>query len=138
MNYKKRIQMRDFERNIDNEVLIIEVDLYRASLSDADKFRIILEKEMENGFKSIIIDLSSCIFIDSSFIGALVVTLKKLEKIGGELKLVVTTKMIQNAVHLSKTVDIFNTFYTVDEALNANGSNEIDADVKTEKYSSVA
>jgi hypothetical protein len=46
--------------------------------------------------------------------------------------------MIQNAVHLSKTVDIFNTFYTVDEALNANGSNEIDADVKTEKYSSVA
>ena len=130
--------MRDFERNIDNEVLIIEVDLYRASLADADKFRIILDKEMENGFKNIIIDLSSCIFIDSSFIGALVVTLKKLEKIGGELKLVITTKMIQNAVHLSRTVDIFNTFYTVDEALNANSSNEIDKDVKTEKYSSVA
>jgi anti-anti-sigma factor len=138
MNYKKRIQIRDFKRNIDNEVLIIEVDLYRASLADADKFRIILDKEMENGFKNIIIDLSTCIFIDSSFIGALVVTLKKLEKIGGELKLVVTTKMIQNAVHLSKTVDIFNTFYTVDEALNANSSNQIDADVKTEKYSSVA
>jgi hypothetical protein len=51
MNYKKRIQIRDFKRNIDNEVLIIEVDLYRASLADADKFRIILDKEMENGFK---------------------------------------------------------------------------------------
>jgi anti-anti-sigma factor len=129
--------MRDFEKNISNEVLIIEVDLFRASLTDADKFRIILDKEMENGFKNIMIDLSKCTFIDSSFIGALVVTLKKLDKIGGELKLIITNKIIQNAVHLSKTVDIFNTYYSVDEALNSNSTSEFDVDLKTERLSSV-
>ncbi|UCH66230.1 MAG: STAS domain-containing protein [Ignavibacterium sp.] len=130
--------MRDFEKNTNNEVLIIEVDLFRASLTDANKFRIILDKEMENGFRNIIIDLSKCTFIDSSFIGALVVTLKKLEKIGGELKLIITTKIIQNAVHLSKTVEIFKTYFTIDEALNDKSSSEINMDVKTEKFSSVA
>ena len=130
--------MRDIQRNINNDVLVIEVDLFRASLADADKFRVILDKEMENGFKNIIIDLSKCTFIDSSFIGALVVTLKKLEKLGGELRLVITSKIIQNAVHLSKTVEIFKTYFTVNEALNDKSSTEIDSDVKTEKMSSVA
>ena len=130
--------MRDFETNNNNEILIIEVDLFRASLTDAEKFRAILDKEMENGFKNIIIDLSKCTFIDSSFIGALVVTLKKLVNLGGKLKLVITSKIIQNAVHLSKTVDIFNTYYSVDEALNDKSSSEINVDVKTEKISSVA
>ena len=130
--------MRDFETNNNNEILIIEVDLFRASLTDAEKFRSILDKEMENGFKNIIIDLSKCTFIDSSFIGALVVTLKKLVKLGGELKLVITSNIIQNAVHLSKTVNIFNTYYSVDEALNDKSSSEINVDVKTEKISSVA
>ena len=130
--------MRDFEKNINDEILIIEVDLFRASIKDSAKFRVILDKELENGFKNIIVDLSKCTFIDSSFIGALVVTLKKLVRLGGDLKLVITSKIIQNAVHLSRTVDLFNTYYSVDEALNDKNSPEIDVDVKTEKMSSVA
>ena len=135
---KRGIQMRDFEININNDVLVIEVDLFRASLSDADKFKVILENEIENGFKNIIIDLSKCTFIDSSFIGALVVTLKKLNEIGGELKLIISSKIIQNAVHLTKTVEIFNTYFTVDEALSDKIYSEIDLDATTEKISSVA
>ena len=130
--------MRDFEKNINVEILVIEVDLFRASIKDSAKFRVILDKELENGFKNIIVDLSKCTFIDSSFIGALVVTLKKLVKLRGDLKLVITSKIIQNAVHLSRTVELFNTYYSVEEALNDNNSSEIDVDVKTEKISLVA
>ena len=129
--------MRDFETNTNNEILIIEVDLFRASINDSAKFRVILDKELENGFRNIIVDLSKCTFIDSSFIGALVVTLKKLARLGGDLKLVITSKIIQNAVHLTKTVDIFNTYYSVDEALNNNSSFILDVDLKTEKLSAV-
>lgn len=130
--------MRDFEKNINDEILIIEVDLFRASIKDSAQFRVILDRELENGFKNIIVDLSKCTFIDSSFIGALVVTLKKLARLRGDLKLVITSKMIQNAVHLSRTVELFNTYYSVDEALNEKNSPEIDVDVKTETISSVA
>ncbi|MHA2101549.1 MAG: STAS domain-containing protein [Candidatus Kariarchaeaceae archaeon] len=129
--------MKDLERNYKNEVLVIEVDLFRASLADAEKFRNILDKEMANSFNNIIIDLSKCSFIDSSFIGALVVTLKKLKLIDGQLKLIITNKIIENAVHLSKTVNIFNTYYTLDEALNNKSSSKEEVDVKTERFSSV-
>ena len=125
--------MRDFEKNINNEVLIIEVDLFRASIKDAAKFRVILDKELEKGFRNIIVDLSKCTFIDSSFIGALVVTLKKLVKLGGDLELVITSKIIQNAVHLSRTVELFTTYYTLEEALNSRGSSEVEIEVKIEK-----
>ena len=129
--------MKGQENNYRNEVLIIEVDLFRASIEDAVKFRKILDREMADGYNNIVIDLSTCSFIDSTFIGALVVTLKKLKLMDGQLRLVITNKTIQNAVHLSKTVDIFNTYYTLDEAVNSNNSSKLEVDYKTERLSSV-
>jgi anti-sigma B factor antagonist len=130
--------MKDLERKYNDEVLIIEVDLFRASVADAVKFRNILDREMANGYKNIVIDLSKCSFIDSSFIGAIVVTLKKLKIIDGQLKLIITNKIIQNAVHLSKTVNIFNTYYTIDEALNSKSSSKFEVEIKTERLGAVA
>ena len=130
--------MRNFEKCYKNEVLIIEVDLFRASIKDAVKFRNILDREMADGYNNILIDLSKCSFIDSTFIGALVVTLKKLKLIDGQLKLVITNKIIQNAVHLSSTVNIFNTYYSLDEALNCADSSKVEVDTKTERLYAVA
>jgi anti-anti-sigma factor len=125
--------MSDLNNNYKNEVLVIEVDLFRASVTDSVKFRNVLDNEIANGYKNIVIDLSKCSFIDSSFIGALIVTLKKLEQIAGQLKLVITSKIIQNAVHLSRTVELFNTYYTLEEVLNSRGPSEVEIEVKTEK-----
>ena len=130
--------MKDLETSYKDEVLIIEVDLFRASIADAVKFRKILDIEITNGYNNIVIDLSQCSFIDSTFIGALVVTLKKLKLNNGQLKLVITNKIIQNAVHLSGTVEIFNTYYTLDEALNINSSSEVEVNFKTERLCEVA
>ena len=130
--------MRNLEKCYKNEVLIIEVDLFRASIKDAVKFRNILDREMADGYNNILIDLSKCSFIDSTFIGALVVTLKKLKLIDGQLKLVITNKIIQNAVHLSSTVNIFNTYYSLDEALNCADSSKVEVDTKTERLYAVA
>ncbi len=93
---------------------------------------------MADGYNNILIDLSKCSFIDSTFIGALVVTLKKLKLIDGQLKLVITNKIIQNAVHLSSTVNIFNTYYSLDEALNCADSSKVEVDTKTERLYAVA
>ena len=130
--------MRNLEKCYKNEVLIIEVDLFRASIEDAVKFRNILDREMADGYNNILIDLSKCSFIDSTFIGALVVTLKKLKLIDVQLKLVITNKIIQNAVHLSSTVNIFNTYYSLDEALNCADSSKVEVDTKTERLYAAA
>ena len=59
------------------DVLVEIVNIDRATLHEADELKASLAIKMEEGYKNIIIDLSACDFIDSTFLGVLVNTLKK-------------------------------------------------------------
>jgi anti-anti-sigma factor len=85
----------EFIKEIHNNILIEIVNLERATLKEAEQFKLILVKDIEEGNKNIIVDLNNCEFIDSTFLGALVVSLKKTTALGGDLKLV----GFQHAVH---------------------------------------
>ena len=54
-----------------------------------------MNKEIEAGKKNMVVDLYACEFVDSTFLGSLVVFLKKLSPAGGDLKLI----GFQPAVH---------------------------------------
>ncbi len=53
-----------------NDVIVEVVDLTRATLSEADEFKQRLTENIENGYKKIVVDLSDCEFIDSTFLGS--------------------------------------------------------------------
>jgi anti-anti-sigma factor len=129
--------MRDFEKRVKNEVLVIEVDLFRASAAEAVRFRNILDREIAGGYNNFVIDLTKCSFIDSAFIGALIVIKKKLELSDGQLKLIITNKIIQNAAHLAKTISVFNSYHSIHDALSNYNSSNVEADVKTERMFAV-
>ena len=77
----------DFVREEHGSVLVEKVNLTRATLKEAEEFKSHLVADIKNGWQKIVVDLSECEFIDSTFLGALVVSLKKITNLGGKARL---------------------------------------------------
>jgi len=71
-----------------DSVIVIEVNLIRSTIEEAISFRKIVEGEINSGRTKLVIDLSKCDYIDSTFFGALIVTSKMLIDLGYKLKVV--------------------------------------------------
>jgi len=100
-----------------NDVIVEVVDLNRATLSEADEFKQRLTENIENGYKKIIVDLSDCVFIDSTFLGALVISLKKVTSLGGDLRLVGFQPSVHSMFELTRMYRVFETFKTKEDAI---------------------
>ncbi|MCH7962435.1 MAG: STAS domain-containing protein [Bacteroidetes bacterium] len=100
-----------------NDVIVEVVDLNRATLSEADEFKQRLTENIENGYKKIIVDLTDCVFIDSTFLGALVISLKKITSLGGDLRLVGFQPAVHSMFELTRMYRVFETFKTKEDAI---------------------
>ena len=76
--------MEDFEQKIEQDVVIEVVNLTRATYKEANEFRQILQDDIEKKFKKLVVDISQCDFLDSTFLGTLVLAQKNMIKIGGK------------------------------------------------------
>lgn len=110
--------MEFFREQID-DVIVIAVNLKRATLVEADEFKQILINEIQRGFKQIIVDLAVCEFIDSTFLGALVVSLKKLTAMGGDLRLVGFQPAVHSMFELTRMYRVFESFKSKEEAVQS-------------------
>ncbi len=111
--------MKDFEKIYDGDVLIEVVNLSRATLKEAQEFKNILEFDLLKKDQKIIIDLSKCEFMDSTFLGVLVVTLKRLTKMGGKLKIIEPALISHSVLTLTETLRIFDSYETRRDAINS-------------------
>jgi len=102
-----------------NDILIIGVDIPRTSIYLANDFKDIIFGAIENGEKYIIVDFSKCEFVDSTFLGVLVVSYKKLIPIGGNIHLVVSNPNILANLDMTRMTKIFKVFPTIEDANNA-------------------
>ncbi len=100
-----------------NDVIVEVVDLMRATLSEADEFKQRLTENIENGYKKIVVDLSDCEFIDSTFLGVLVISLKRVTSIGGDLRLVGFQPAVNSMFELTRMHRVFETFNTKEDAI---------------------
>ena len=99
------------------DVIVEKVNLTRATLKEAENFKGTLVKDIESGKKRIVVDLADCEFIDSTFLGALVVSLKKITALGGDLKLVGFQPNVRSMFELTRMYRVFESFETKEEAL---------------------
>jgi anti-anti-sigma factor len=99
------------------DVIVEIVDLNRATLSEADEFKQRLAENIGNGYKKIIVDLTDCEFIDSTFLGALVISLKKVTSLGGDLRLVGFQPAVHSMFELTRMYRVFETFNTKEDAI---------------------
>jgi anti-anti-sigma factor len=109
----------EFIREQNGDVAIISVTLKRATLSDAEEFKDILVGDIQKGIKKIVVDISGCEFIDSTFLGALVVSLKKLTALDGDLKLVGFQPAVHSMFELTRMYRVFESFKSKEEAVQS-------------------
>ncbi len=118
--------MLDFERQMAYGFVIEKVNLSRATIKEAQEFKLLLDEDILRGHTIIIVDLSNCEFMDSTFIGVLVVTFKKLVKLGGTLKIVKPGLFANSILNYTGSIEVFEIFDTLNEAL---------ASIKNNKHS---
>lgn len=106
-----------YERTIIEGKVIITVELVRATIKEAEEFKAILTQEIESGPRDIIVDLCYCEFIDSTFLGALVVSLKRLLTVKGTLKLCNLKPSVQSMFELTRMYKVFEIYDSLDQAL---------------------
>jgi anti-anti-sigma factor len=109
----------EFFREEIEDVIVISVKLKRATLVEAEEFKQALIDDIQRGFKKIVVDLSICEFIDSTFLGSLVVSLKKLTGLGGDLRLVGFQPAVHSMFELTRMYRVFESFKSTEEAVES-------------------
>jgi anti-sigma B factor antagonist len=105
-----------FESKSEAGHTIVSSDETRLDASISESFRVYLFDQIDNGNSKMVIDLSLVRFMDSSGLGALVATLKKM---GGEgtLKLAAAQPAVLDLFNLTSMDKLFTILPTVTEAI---------------------
>ena len=111
--------MEDFEKIYVDGVFVIEVNLIRSTINEAIAFRKIVEEEINSGHTKLVIDLSECDYIDSTFFGALIVASRKLIDIGYKLKVVKPGIVEEYIFTHTDYRKIFDKYKTREEAIKS-------------------
>ena len=117
--------MEIFYLAIRGDVLSIEVNLLKATVNEAAKLRNLLEEQITIGHLKIVIDLSQCTHLDSTFVGVIVVTQKRLLAKGGELKIVDPLDPAKELLNLTGVSNVLHTFETAEDAQKSFNNNGI-------------
>ena len=64
-------------------------------------------------------DISQCEFIDSTFLGVLVLSLKSSAKIGGDVRLVKPDEVVKTLMEKAGTLNVFNLYDSMEEAIKS-------------------
>lgn len=105
--------------DLENKVCLITLNIVRATLHEAEEFKTLLIEKIDMGLKNIIIDLSKSEFIDSTFLGSLVVSLKKATSKGGDLRLIGFQPAVETMFELTRMYRVFESFRTKEEAIDS-------------------
>ena len=111
--------MEDITHEIISGILTNKVNLIRATINETTELRNLLDEQIAFGHYKIVIDLSQCTHLDSTFIGVLVVTHKKLLAKSGELKLVEPLDPAKELFYLTGISKVLNTYNTTEEAVKS-------------------
>ena len=110
--------MNYFESQTLADVLIEKVNLSSATVSEAHNMKEKLVEDIDLNHKKIILDLSKCTYIDSTFLGAMVFSLKKARRTGGDIKLVIDAdSYMRGLFNLSGISKVFKIYTSIDDAI---------------------
>lgn len=107
----------EFKSEKFSDVTVVHVFLTRATLAKAVTFKEYVTEIVDSGSNKIIIDLSICEYIDSTFLGAMVAVLKKVNSLNGDLRLVYNKEVPSLLFVLTRMDKVFKTFTALDDAL---------------------
>lgn len=104
------------QRIVNNTIAVKKVKLISATKEYAEDFKVDFFNNL-NGYNKVVIDLSKCEVIDSTFVSALAAIQKNKNR--HSLKLVASHPDVQSVLELTGILKIFETFKTVKEAVSS-------------------
>ena len=111
--------MQSFSREIMEDVIVEVVNIERATYKETDEFRNRLKKDVEEGWRYIIVDLKNNTFMDSTFLGSLIITLKTVAKLGGDLRIAGVRGDTKAIFEFTGTSRVFKMFKNREAAVNS-------------------
>jgi len=109
----------NFERTVYSDIVVETVLLRRATSYEAETYKNILLQDINSGVRKLVVDLTCCDFLDSTFTGATIVSLRKIVAIGGDLRLVGLQPAVKNMFELTRVIRQFDLFQTVEAAVKS-------------------
>ena len=109
--------MELIERKIENYAVVFNVNLIRATLTEAVEFKDYLAKTITDSDKDIIVNLSACEHLDSTFLGVLVSGYKKLKSKNRSLVIIEPVDQSSLFLTLNSIGKIFPLYTSVKAAL---------------------
>ena len=113
--------MKSIQRVLRNGVVIERVDLLRATINEAAEIKDNLLDDID--FKKIIIDLSTCNYIDSTFFGALVFAHRLLKDQDCLMVLVISETVLSQSFIFNEITSVFKVYHSIREAIEALNEN---------------
>jgi anti-anti-sigma factor len=109
----------DITSKTQDGITIEIVNVSRATMKEAKVLRTLLLGDIDLGCRKLIVDLSRCQFIDSTFLGSLVISLKAMNAVGGNFKLAGIQKEVETMFHITRLDKLFQSYRTREEAINS-------------------
>ena len=111
--------MKNIEKIYIDDILILVVNLTRAILNEAIPFGKLAEEEINSGHSKLVIDLSECDYIDSTFFGVIVKVSRMLNDIGSKLKVVKPAIVGEYIFIHTNTHKLFDKYNTREDAIKS-------------------
>lgn len=111
--------MEAFEKIFVDGVFVIAVNLTHSTVIEANEFRQTIEEEINSDHTNLVIDLSKCDFIDSTFFGGIIWALGVLSDKGKKLKVVKQAISKEDIFTITKTLNVFDLYKTREDAIKS-------------------
>lgn len=110
--------MESIEKKIEEYAVVLNVNLLRATLNEVSEIKEFLEEGITDTDKDIIVNLSACEHLDSTFLGALVSTFKKLKAQNRSMIIIEPQEQSSLFITLNSIGKIFPIYQSVRVALD--------------------
>ena len=128
--------MNSIHRIFKNGVAIERINLIRATINESQEIKDNLLDDID--CKKIIIDLSSCDYIDSTFFGAIVFAYRILKREGCSVVLVISQSFISKSFIYQEISSVFKVYLSMAEAFEALNENIESPDKDVERNAGIA
>lgn len=108
-----------FDRIIINDIAIVKVNTARATIEKVPEFKLVIKEVLDESYTKVIIDLSACEYIDSTFLGSLVFTQKKLKVNGQEIRLITVNDSLSTIFVITSMEKVFKKYGSVEQAMES-------------------
>ncbi len=111
--------MDNFSTIDKGDVIIEVVNLEKATAEQAEEFKLILLKHIDNDNIKLIVDIHQCNFVDSTFLSTLLIALKAALKKGGNLKIVSPKHDVAEVIEETGMNRVFDIYPNISDAISS-------------------